>query len=92
MAYPLNRGDERRENFVRGRRVDILRKLPPTRSLKDAGYIKHIILVRDDANPLWRICSERIKFLHEPTKHRWRNGLFRNRQNMSTSRMHDWEY
>lgn len=44
------------------------------RSFNNPGDIEHIILVRDDANSLWWICSELIELLHKPTKYCRRDG------------------
>ena len=55
-----------------------LYKSPPTRSFNNAGDIKHVILARHDTNALQWIRPELVKFLHKPTKHSRRNGLFAN--------------
>ena len=60
-------------------RVNLHNKSPPTRSFNNAGDVKHVILARHDANALRWIRPELVKFLHKPTKHSWRNGLFANK-------------
>ena len=64
---------------TRGRRqglVDLGGREPPTRSLNDPGNIKHVILVRHDANSLGWIRPKLVELLHKPTEYSWRDGLF----------------
>lgn len=56
--------------------VGLQDKLPHTGPFNDPSHIEHIILIHHDANSLGWIRSELVELLHEPTKHRWRDGLF----------------
>ena len=85
MVYPLyiNRVGERVSSGAL--RVNHQNESRLTRSFNNPSHIKHIVLIRYNANPLWWIRSEFIKLLHKPTEHSWRNGLLPDKWNISTS-------